>query len=392
MLNFEWHIPTRFVFGRDAELKAGETIRRLGGTKVLLHFGGGSAVKSGLIDRVEKSVLDAGLHCVKLGGVQPNPRDEKIYEGIELARAQGVDFVLAVGGGSTIDSAKAIADGVCYDGDFWDFFSGKALPQKALPVGVVLTLAAAGSESSNSAVITQAATKTKRGLNHELHRPQFALMNPELTMTLPAYQTACGIVDMMAHILERYFTDVEDVDVTDRIAEGLLMTIIRAGRAAIKDPMDYDARAQLMWSGTLAHNNTCGVGRQGDWASHQIEHELSALYDVAHGAGLAVVLPAWMRFVYKHNPMRFAQLATRVWGCQMDFEYPERAALLGIEQFEAFIREIGMPLTLRELGARSEDIPFMAGNTKKNNADKTGFFMPLSTEQIEEVLRLADRP
>ena len=231
----------------------------------------------------------------------------------------------------------------------------------------------------------------KRAAHGDCLRPRFSILNPELTQTLPAYQTACGATDIMAHIMERYFSNTPDVDVTDRLCEALLLTVIRAARQAIAVPKDYDARAQLMWAGALAHNNTVGVGRVGDWASHQIEHELSGLYDVAHGAGLAVVLPAWMRYTLKHNPMRFAQLAARVWGCQMDFEYPERTALLGIEQFEAFIREIGMPLTLKELGARGEDIPFMAGNTKKNNGDRTGFFVPLSTGQIEEVLRVADR-
>ncbi len=391
MLNFDFYIPTRFVFGKDAELKAGEMVKSLGGTRVLLHFGGGSAVKSGLIDRVEKCLTDAGLFVLKLGGVKPNPRDTKVYEGIRLVRENALDFIVAVGGGSAIDSAKAIADGALYDGDFWDFFSGKALPEKALPVGAVLTLAAAGSESSNSAVLMQEETKLKRGLNHELNRPRFALMNPLLTTTLPSYQTACGITDIMAHILERYFTDTPNVDVTDRIAEGLLLSVIRAGKAAIEDPEDYEARAALMWAGTLAHNNTCGVGRVGDWASHQIEHELSGLYDVAHGAGLAVVLPAWMRYTLSHNPMRFAQLAVRVWGCEMDFANPEMTALGGIERFETFLKTIGMPLTLKELNIKAEDIPFMAGNTKKNNQGKTGFFVPLDAKMIEEILMIANR-
>jgi alcohol dehydrogenase YqhD (iron-dependent ADH family) len=278
-----------------------------------------------------------------------------------------------------------------YEGDFWDFFTGKTVPQAAVKLGVVLTMAAAGSESSNSCVIMQKSTLTKRGLNVELNRPQFALMNPELTYTLPPYQTACGATDIMAHILERYFTNTEDVDVTDRLCEALLLTVIRAAKQALKSPGDYDARAQLMWAGTLAHNNTCGVGRVGDWASHQIEHELSGLYDVAHGAGLAVVLPAWMRYTLPHDPVRFAQLASRVWGVSLDLQYPERTALEGIERFEDFLRGIGMPVTLRELGAKAEDIPFLAGKTRRGPDGKTGNFVKLDTEDIEAILRIASR-
>ena len=391
MDNFSFHIPTRFEFGRGAELKSGEMIASLGGTKVLVHYGSGSAVKSGLVPRILKSLDAAGLAHVELGGALPNPRDDKVYEGIALGRSFGADFILAVGGGSAIDSAKAIAAGIPYEGDFWDFFSGKAVPEKAVKLGVVLTLAAAGSESSNSCVIMQKNTLTKRGLNVELNRPLFALMNPELTYTLPPFQTACGATDIMAHILERYFTNTPDVDVTDRLCEALLLTVIRAARQALKAPDDYDARAQLMWAGTLAHNNTCGVGRVGDWASHQIEHELSGLYDVAHGAGLAVVLPAWMRFTLPHDPSRFAQLASRVWGVSLDPAHPERTALEGIERFENFLRSIGMPVTLRELGAKPEDIPFLAGKTRRGPDGMTGNFVKLDSPQIEEILKIADR-
>jgi alcohol dehydrogenase YqhD (iron-dependent ADH family) len=391
MDNFSFYIPTRFEFGRGAELKAGEMIRSLGGTRVLVHYGSGSAVKSGLIGRVLESLDAATLPHVELGGALPNPRDDKVYEGIQLGRSFSADFILAVGGGSAIDSCKAIAAGIPYAGDFWDFFSGAAVPQKAVKLGVVLTMAAAGSESSNSCVIMQKTTLTKRGLNVELNRPQFALMNPELTYTLPPYQTACGATDIMAHVLERYFTNTVDVDVTDRLCEALLLTVIRAAKQAMKSPEDYDARAQLMWAGTLAHNNTCGVGRVGDWASHQIEHELSALYDVAHGAGLAVVLPAWMRYTLPHDPNRFAQLASRVWGCSLDLNHPERTALEGVERFEDFLRSIGMPVTLKELGAKGEDIPFLAGKTRRGPDGKTGNFVKLDTPDIEAILKIADR-
>ena len=386
MQNFSYYSPTEFVFGRGAEEKAGEMIRKRGGTKALVHFGGGSAIRSGLMDRVTASLDAAGLPYVTLGGVQPKPRSSLVYRGIELARAEHVDFILAVGGGSVIDSSKAIALGVPYEGDFWDFFCGKARPEKALGVGVVLTLAAAGSEGSKSCVITQEDGGFKRGCGNELNRPKFALMNPEVTYTLPAYQTACGATDMMAHVLERYFTNEKGVDLTDRLCEAVLSAVIKAAPVAIAEPDNYEARAQLMWAGTLAHNDSCGLGREGDWASHQIEHELSARYDVAHGAGLAVVFPAWMRYQLDHDPMRFAQLAVRVWGCDMDFEHPEKTALDGIARYEQFLKSIGMPTRLAELHVDPADIPAMAEKCKRNNAGRLGFFRPLDTEDIAKIL------
>ena len=393
MKNFTYQVPTKFVFGRGAENEVGREIRALGGTKVLIHYGGGSAVRSGLIGRVQAALEAEGIAHVELGGVQPNPRDTLVYQGIELARREGVDFVLAVGGGSAIDSSKAIAHGICYDGDFWDFFCRKAQPERTTPFGVVLTMAAAGSESSNSCVITQASTLTKRGLSSELNRPKFAIMNPELAMTLPPYQIACGATDILAHIMERYFTCEKEVDLTDRLCEGAMQAVIRAARIAVRNPQDYDAQAQLMWGSTIAHNDTVGVGRVSDFGPHQIEHELSALYDVAHGAGLAVVFPAWMRYQMHKDVMRFAQFAVRVYRCDMDFEHPERTALAGIEAHEAFLKDIGMPITLKELGARTEDIPALAAKTKKTNlADQTtGGAFPMKTEDIEAILRIADR-
>ena len=393
MKNFTYQVPTKFVFGRGAENEVGREIRALGGKKVLIHYGGGSAVRSGLIGRVQAALEAEGIAHVELGGVQPNPRDTLVYQGIELARREGVDFVLAVGGGSAIDSSKAIAHGICYDGDFWDFFCRKAQPERTTPFGVVLTMAAAGSESSNSCVITQASTLTKRGLSSELNRPKFAIMNPELAMTLPPYQIACGATDILAHIMERYFTCEKEVDLTDRLCEGAMQAVIRAARIAVRNPKDYDAQAQLMWGSTIAHNDTVGVGRVSDFGSHQIEHELSALYDVAHGAGLAVVFPAWMRYQMHKDVMRFAQFAVRVYRCDMDFEHPERTALAGIEAHEAFLKDIGMPITLKELGARTEDIPARAAKTKKTNlADQTtGGAFPMKTEDIEAILRIADR-
>ena len=392
MKNFTFCVPTRFVFGRGVENDVGGLVREFGGSKVLILYGGGSAVRSGLIGRIQESLEKSGLEYVCLGGVQPNPRDTLVYRGIELVRQEKVDFVLSVGGGSVIDSGKAISHGSCYDGDFWDFFCGKAKPQRTLHFGVVLTMSAAGSESSNSCVITQDATKTKRGVRSELNRPLFAVMNPELAMTLPPYQIACGATDILAHIMERYFTDTPEVDLIDRLCEGAMTAVIRAARIAVKHPDSYNAQAQLMWGSTIAHNETVGVGRTQDFGSHQIEHELSALYDVAHGAGLAVVFPAWMRYHMHKNVMRFAQFAVRVYNCEMNFENPEETALRGIEAHEAFLREIGMPLTLRELGAKTEDIPALAAKTKKNNPDgTTGGVFHMTPADIEAILRIADR-
>ena len=392
MKDFTYCLPTKFVFGRGAENKVGGELKKLGAKRVLIHFGGNSAIKSGLIDRVEASLKAEGIECVRLGGVKPNPRDEKVYEGIELVRREKLDFILAVGGGSTIDSSKAIAHGACYEGDFWDFFCGKAEPEKTMPFGVVLTMSAAGSESSNSCVITQESTKTKRGLGTELNRPLVSFMNPELAMTVPPYQIACGATDILAHIMERYFTSEEEVDLTDRLCEGTMQAVIRAARIAVKNPESYDAQAQLMWGSTIAHNETVGVGRVSDFGSHQIEHELSALYDVAHGAGLAVVFPAWMRFQMKDHVMRIAQFGNRVYNIPMNFENPEETALRGIEAHESFLREIGMPITLKELGAKTEDIEKMAKKTKKNfNGEKTGRAWHLDVEDIIEILKIADR-
>ena len=356
MDNFTFYSPTYFAFGKDTESMAGDLVKRFGGSKVLIHYGGGSVVRSGLLDRVKKSLENAGIGYVELGGVKPNPRSGLVYEGIDLCKKENVDFILAVGGGSTIDSAKAIAAGVVYDGDFWDFYMGKTI-EKALPVGTILTIAAAGSEGSPDSVITKEEGMFKRGASGDAIRPKFSILNPALTQTLPPYQTAAGITDIMAHLHERYLTNTKDVEVTDRLIEGLLLTMIHEAPRVIADPNNYEARANIMWAGMMAHNNAVGVGRSQDWNSHNIEHELSALYDCAHGAGLAVTMPAVFKYVYKHDVMRFAKLAVRVWGCQMDFDNPEVTALAGIAALENFLKSIGMPLTFDELGAKEEDIP-----------------------------------
>ena len=359
MDNFTFYSPTYFIFGKEEENSTGKYVKRFGGSKVLLHYGGGSVVRSGLLDRVKQSLTSENISFVDLGGVKPNPRSGLVYEGIKLCREEQVDFVLAVGGGSAIDSAKAIAAGVLHDGDFWEFYQGKPI-EKALPLGTILTISAAGSEGSPDSVITLEDGMFKRGTSGEALRPKFSILNPDLQKTLPAYQAACGITDILAHLYERYCTNTKEVEVTDRMIEGLMLTMIHEGPRVIADPNNYEARANIAWAGMMAHNNSCGVGRTQDWASHQIEHELSAQYDCAHGAGLAVTVPAVMSYNTKHDIMRFAQLATRVWGVQMDFNDPESTAKKGIEALKIFLKAIGMPLCFAELGAKEEDIEKMA--------------------------------
>ena len=389
MNNFTFYSPTYFVFGKDEENNVGQYVKRFGGSKVLIHYGGGSVIRSGLLNRVKASLEKEGLHYVELGGVKPNPRSGLVYEGIALCRKENVDFVLAVGGGSTIDSSKAIAAGALYDGDFWDFYSGKPI-QQALPVGTILTIAAAGSEGSANSVITKEEGMLKRGAGSDAYRPKFSIMNPALTQTLPPYQTACGITDMMAHLFERYFTNTKNVEVTDRVIEGLLLSIIHEAPKVMENPNDYEARANIMWAGMMAHNNCCGVGRDQDWASHALEHELSALYDCAHGAGLAVVFPAWMEYNLSHDVMRFAQVAHRVWGCDMDFSHPEITAKAGIAAFRNFLKSIGMPQTMAELGGKAEDIPYLAHTAAYGNGNKgtLGRFVSLNEEDMASIYRL----
>ncbi len=373
MDNFSFYSPTEFVFGKGTENKAGELVKKYGGTKVLVHYGSGSVVRSGLLDRVCASLEAAGLYFTKLGGVVPNPRDTLVYEGIKICREENIDFILCVGGGSVIDSAKAIAVGTPYDGDFWDFYEGKARILKAISVGTVLTIAAAGSEGSGDSVITKEDGMIKRGAGSDLMRPKFSILNPQLTTTLPPYQTACGATDIMAHVFERYFTNTKEVEITDRLCEAVLITMVKEAPRAIADPENYEVRANIMWAGTVAHTGLVGVGRSQDWNSHGIEHELSGLYDVAHGAGLAVIMPAWMEHVYTHDVMRFAQMATRVFGCQMNFENPEATALEGIKCFRKFLKSIGMPINFAELGAKAEDIPTLVEKFGIGDGQTWGF-------------------
>ncbi|MGI6005542.1 MAG: iron-containing alcohol dehydrogenase [Christensenellales bacterium] len=389
MDNFFFCSPTYFEFGKGTEAKSGELVKRFGGTKALIVYGGGSVVRSGLLDRVKKSLDEAGVGYVELGGVKPNPRDTLVYEAIDLVRKEHVDFLLAVGGGSTIDTAKAVAAGVPYDGDFWDFYSMTAVPQTVMKIGCVLTIPAAGSEASNHTVITREADKLKRGFGNDMLKPAFAIMNPELCFTLPKYQIACGATDIMAHIMERYFTNTKEVSLTDRMCEGVMRSLIREVPRVLEDPANYDAQANFMWGGTVAHNNSLGVGRVQDWASHAIEHELSALYDVPHGAGLAVIMPAWMTYVVDHDVMRFAQAAVNIWGCTMDFDNPRATALEGIRRFKQFLSSIGMPINFKELGAKAEDIPYMVEKLGVTDTVTRGFFVPLTADDVTTIYNIA---
>lgn len=350
--NFQYFSPTKVIFGRGTEMEAGKLVREMGAKKVLIHYGGQSALRSGLIDRVKSSLDEAGIAHVELGGVVPNPHIEKVYEGIELCRKENVDFILAVGGGSVIDSSKAIAYGLAYDGDVWELFS-KEKPVKATgcyPVGAILTISAAGSETSNSCVITKAATGCKRSYNDNIARPKFAIMNPELTMTLPDYQTESGCTDIMMHTMERYFTNGGNMEITDVLAEGLLRTVITNAKILHTDPQNYDARAEIMWAGSLAHNDLTGCGNDGgDFASHMLEHEMGGMFDVTHGAGLAAIWPSWAKYVYQDCLPRFVRYAKNVMGVEADGT-DEEIALKGIDAMVDFYHEIGMPVNFKELG------------------------------------------
>jgi len=350
MYPFQYFTPTKVVFGKGAEAQAGRLIREFGGKKVLIHYGGGSVVRSGLLKRVQDVLDAAGIPYVTLGGAVPNPRLQLVYEGIELCKRENVDFLLAVGGGSAIDSAKAIGYGVANGGDVWDFYDYKRKAEACLPLGVILTIAATGSEMSDSSVITREEGLIKRGYSSDHGRPRFALMDPTLTMTLPDYQTACGCTDIMMHTMERYFTNGGNMQITDAIAEGLLRTVMKNALILRDDPKDYDARAEVMWAGSLSHNGLTGCGSSGgDWATHKLEHELGGLYDVAHGAGLAAIWGSWARYVYKSCLPRFVQFAVNVMGVA-PAETDEQTALRGIEGLEDFFRSIHMPTSLRELG------------------------------------------
>lgn len=392
MIDFKYYTPTEVVFGKQSEEKVAQLIKRYGGSKVLIHYGGQSAMRSGLLDKICNQLKADNINYITLGGVVPNPRLSKVQEGIELGRRENVDFILAVGGGSVIDSAKAIAYGVGYNGNVWDFYSGKAKATTFVPLGTVLTIPAAGSEMSDSSVITNEDGDIKRGYSNNISRPKFAIMNPERTFTLPPYQTAAGVTDIMMHMMERYFSHDGDMTVTDNLTESLLRTMKECVFAVLKNPNDYRNRAQIMWGGSLAHNGLTGCGREEDWATHEIEHELSGMFDVTHGAGLAAVWPSWARFVMKEDISRFVRFAVNVMDVENDYTDPEATALKGIEAMERFYHAIGMPINIHELIGREvtdEEIKEMARKCTNNYTTTQGHFKVLNAADIEQIYKMA---
>lgn len=392
MYNFNYYTPTKVVFGKNTEDQCGELVKEQGCKKVLIHYGSGSVRRSGLLDKVKASLDDAEVDYIELGGAVPNPRLSLVYEGIELAKKEGVDFILAVGGGSAIDSAKAIGYGVANEGDVWDFYDRKRQATGCLPIGVVLTIAATGSEMSNSSVITKEEGWVKRGYSSDYGRPRFAIMNPELTMTLPDYQTACGCTDILMHTMERYFTNGGNMEITDSIAEGLMRTVIENARILVRDPKNYDARAEVMWAGSLSHNDLTGCGAVvgGDFASHALEHEIGGIYDVAHGAGLAAIWGSWARYVYKDCLPRFEKFAMNV--MQVDPEgTADDVALRGIEAMEDFYREIKMPTSIHELGIDpgDDELKLMAHKCSIGCKGSKGSAKVLHEEDMYEIYKAA---
>jgi len=386
--NFVYYNPTKVIFGRDTENTVGEEMKKYG-SKVLVHHYGEEFVKEfGLLDGVFSSLKNNGMEVYELNGVKPNPRLSLVREGIEMVREKGIDCILAIGGGSVIDSAKAIAIGTPYDRDVWDFFSGKADVKKTLPVGVILTIPAAGSESSGSAVITNEDGWYKRSIDGvDIIRPKFAIMNPEITFTLPPYQTASGGCDIMTHVMERYFSVTHYVDLTDKLCEGVLKTVIKNLPVVLKKPDNYNARAEIMWAGSIAHNDLLGTGRVPAWECHKIEHELGGMYDVAHGAGLTAIMPSWMRYVYKARLNMFIKFAMRVWGVEYNFDEPDRTAVEGINRLEKFFRDVGMPVTLRELGITDNRFEELASKCVENGP--VGWFRPVDKHDIIKILEMA---
>ena len=392
MKDFMYYAPTEVVFGEQSEEQVAALVKKYGGTKVLVHYGGQSAVKSGLLDKICTLLREGGVAYVTLGGVVPNPRLSLAQQGIELCRKEGVDFLLAVGGGSVIDSAKCIGYGVPYEGNVWDFYLGKATPTRMLPVACVLTIPAAGSEMSESSVITNENGDVKLGYSNNLSRPKFAIMNPRRTFTLPPYQTAAGVTDMMMHTMERYFTKDDDMDLTTDIAEAMLRSMKNAVFAVLKNPEDYRYRAQIMWGGSLMHNGLTGCGFSDDWATHQLEHELSAMFDATHGAGLAAIWPSWARYTMHENLRRFVRFAVNVMDVPNDFTDPEGTALKGIEAMERFYHAIGMPINIRELIGRDvtdEEIREMTRKCSRDYQRTCGQLKVLKAEDMEKIYKMA---
>jgi len=388
MDNFVFYNPTKIFFGRGTEGMVGPEARKYG-SKVLIHYGGNFIQGSAFYARIRESLASAGIEAIELVGVLPNPRLSLVREGIRICRKEGIGLILAIGGGSTIDSAKAIGIGVPHEGDVWDFFVGRAEVKESLPIGVVLTIPATGSEASNGCVITNEDGLLKRSAMADAIYPRFSVLNPELAYGLPPFQAACGAADICSHLLERYFTNTPSVDLTDRLIEGALRSVIRAAPMVLARPDDYDEWAEMMWTGTIAHNGLLNTGRVGDWGSHSIEHELSGIYDIPHGAGMAIVFPAWMKYQMHHDVLRFAQLASRVWGVDASLREPERAALEGIARFESFWRSLGLPTRLSAIDIGTDRIDEMAEKCTENGTAKIGNFVPLGRDDVAAILRLA---
>lgn len=392
MKNFKYYAPTKVMFGKDTENKVADLVKEFGGTKVLLHYGGQSAEKSGLLGKVEASLQDAGIAYVKLGGVVPNPRVSKVREGIEICKQEGIDFLLAVGGGSVIDSCKAISSGRYFEGDVWDLYLHKARATQYMPIGCILTIPAAGSEMSDGSVITNEDGWLKKDYCVDEFRCKFAIMNPEYTYTLPAWQTACGVTDMMMHTFERYFSVDDDMEVTDSIAEALLRTIMIQAHKVLKNPNDYDSRAQIMWAGSLAHNDLTGCGTSGDWSTHCLEHELSGMFDVSHGAGLAALWGSWARYTRGENMNRFARFAVNVMGVPLMSQTTEELAEAGIQAMEAFFQSIGMPTNIHDLIGRDitdAEIEEMADKCSNGGTGSIGGLMELKREDMVNIYKMA---
>lgn len=389
MQNFSYFNKVKFVFGRETENQVGQLAKEAGATKVLLHYGGGSIKRSGLYDRILASLKTEGIEVVELGGVVANPRISLVYEGIKICKEEAVDFILAVGGGSVIDSAKCIAAGNYYDGDAWDLLIGKGAISQSTPLATVLTIPAAGSEVSPDLVITKEEGQLKRAYSHISLRPVFSILNPELTFTLPKFQTTCGIVDMLAHTFERYFTREAHVEVTDRMAEGLMKAIITTAPRLLHEPDNYDYRADIMWAGTMAHNGLLGTGRIEDWGSHIIEHELSGIYDIAHGAGLSIIFPAWMKYVYKEDVAFFARWANRVFDVEINPHNLEETVCIGIGKLEAFYRSLDMPTRLKDVDIPAGRLEEMALKATDNGNAQIGNFKQLNHEDVLNIYKLA---
>lgn len=391
MENFEFQCATKMIFGKDTELRVGEELKKHGATRVLFVYGGSSIKKSGLYDRVVASLQEAGLWFTELPGVVPNPRVSLVRRGIEICRAEKIDFLLAVGGGSVIDTCKSMGFGVYYDGDVWDLICGKVRPgDKRVPVADILTLPAAGSEESDSCIVSDETIPMKTGFGSPLMRPVFSIMNPELTYTLPPYQTACGCMDMMSHAMERYFSRTPNVEMTDRVTEGILQTVIHNLPIALEKPDDYAARAEIMLCGTWAQNDMTGCGRAQDWFNHGLEHQISGFYDIAHGAGLAISTPAWMEYLCEKEEClpKLVQYAVRVWNTEMNFENPKETALEGVRRLRELIRKAGLPLTLQEAGIGTEKFEEIADNMTNCGTQKCGSFYAMDRADI---LALLDR-